>query len=305
MQNRAPDEFSFQQIRAFREIARTGSFSKAAEAMDLSQPTVSQHLQKLEEILGSMLIDRSSRKARLTNAGKLFLAYADQLSVLRDKAALAVTSLAGSVTGTLRIGGSTIPGNYLVPRVLPEFCAKYPGLGVTLEVSDSGEVVKRLKAGEIDVGVIGSEIDDPRMSLTRFASDRIVLVSGLDHRLASRQAVSLRELLKESIVHREAGSGSRREFEKALGKAGINPSDLSVACVVGSTEAAKQAVMHGPCISYVSERSISGNPRLDRLRILDFKGLDIRRSCFVAVPKGRADSSPAAVFARFLQEQAF
>ncbi len=300
MRSKSCDEFSFQQLLVFRELVRSGSFSDAARTLGLSQPAVSQHVQNLEETLGTALIDRSTKRLRLTEGGRVFLGYAEKIALLREKASEAIASVSGTVSGPLVVGCSSIPGTYIVPAALAGFNRKYPAVRVTVRVWDTEEVVARIKKGEIDVGVTGSDVTDPRISSETAAEDRIVPIARPDHPLVRRRTVRLADLCREKFIQREEGSGSRMEYEKALRAAGVNPSDLDVVCTLGSTEAVKQAVAEGLGVAFVSERSLRGEPGQGRLAVLNLKGVDIRRSICVVTPRSGPGTGPAAAFTEFL-----
>lgn len=302
---RGPDEFSFQQLRAFREIVRSGSFSSAARTLGLSQPTISQHIANLEEVLGTSLVKRSSHKLALTDPGRAFFPFAEKMVDLREKAAAAVQAVSGSVSGTLRVGASTIPATYVLPGKLALFLGSYPRVRVHLSVGDTAEVVRRLREGAVDLGVTGGRPSEGRLRWEPFAEDRIVMAVPLEHPLASRRTLNLRDLGKHRLIQREEGSGTRRAFEDGLRRSGFDLSDLDVCCELGSTEAVKSAVAEGLAMSYLSERSLSGDPAVDRLRAMPLASVDLRRPMFLAAQaRVLASSGPARAFFDFLMDHA-
>jgi DNA-binding transcriptional LysR family regulator len=278
-----------------------GSFSRAAQLLNLSQPTVSQHIANLESVLGTLLLRRERKNLPLTEGGRIFLQYAQKMTDLREKAMAAVRSVSETVSGPLQVGGSTIPGTYIVPALLSGFLSAYPRVQVHLEVRDTAEIVRGVREGTFDVGVTGARLSESRLQWETFAKDRILLALPLDHPLASRRSILPRDLPGETLVHREEGSGTRKAFEEALRKAGVDTNALKAVCTLGSTEAMKQAVATGLGIGYLSDRSLTGVEKIDRIHTLPMQGLRVTRTFYVvARGRGLAEDGPARAFFDFL-----
>jgi len=230
------------QLEIFTKIVELKSFSRAAEAIYLTQPTVSGHIQSLEEELGQRLLDRLGREVVPTKAGKVLYEYAKKMVALRDEAGQALDQLMGRMKGEIVIGGSTIPGEYLLPAIIGRFREKYPEITVVLKIGDTVDIVNRVLTGECEVGIVGSRVDDSRLEYREFVKDELVLIASPKYPLPKKGDVTAKELGSIPFVMRERGSGSRMTIEKRLSDMGVDTSKINIVAEMGSTEAVKQAV---------------------------------------------------------------
>src|SRR3972149_5255028 len=223
-------------LEIFCKIADLKSFSKAAEAVLLSQPTVSEHIQSLEEAFGVKLFDRLGREVVLTKGGEVLYSYAQKLLGLYQEAQQAINQFQGRMRGRLTIGGSTIPGTYILPQALGKFKEEYPEIQIILKISDSQEVVQDVLEGRLELGVVGAKWEDGKLDYRDFVKDVLILVVPPKHPWVKKRSISARQLLEEPFIMREKGSGTRKIMEQALAKRGINSSSLQVVAEMGSTE---------------------------------------------------------------------
>jgi DNA-binding transcriptional LysR family regulator len=238
-------------LEVFCKIVELKSFSKAAAAVYLTQPTVSGHIKGLEEFVGLRLLDRLGREVVPTKAGELLYGYAKQVLALRNQAIQALDEHKGSLKGHLIIGGSNIPGEYVLPGLLARFKARYPEISVTLKIADSRSIVRGVLEGTCELGAVGARFDDGQLVYVKLLEDELVLALPADHRWADRSVVTPAELLEQPMILREVGSGSRKVFEEALRAARLDPRALKVVAELGSTEAIRQALRSGAGISVV------------------------------------------------------
>ncbi len=288
-------------LEVFVEVARVGSFTKAAENLGLSQPTVSLHLQSLEKELGVRLLDRDGRRIALTPAGKVFFPYAREIVELKGKAVLALKKFLGSVEGTFRIGASTVPGEYILPRILPAFIKEYPKTRFSIEVMDSEAINVAVAEGTYEMGLVGAKREDERLQYTPFCKDRVVIVAPPSGDFPSK--IDLREIPEIPLVFRERGSGTRRAFERAIESKGVDPSSLNVVAEVGSTTAVKEAVRNGLGCGVVSEISVRKEVEMGMFRLLKVEELQIEREFFVVVRRNRTLSPAIELFINFIVKQ--
>jgi len=236
----------------FCKVIDLQSFTRAAEAVSLSQPTVSEHIRALEESLGEKLVDRLGRETLPTPAGKVLYRYAREIIQLRDKAVQAIGKFKGNLSGTLLVGASTIPGTYILPRLVGNFKTSYPSIQITLKIGSSGEIVQKLLNGHVEFGMIGARWDEKRVSLEEVYSDELVLAVYKGHPWEGRENVELNELAGMPFVMRERSSGTRMVMAQALEAAGFDTSLLNVVAEMGSTEAIREAVKARIGISIIS-----------------------------------------------------
>ncbi len=298
------EEFSLRQLEVFANIVSEGSYSKAAEAMDLAQPTVSEHMSALEKTLGARLVDRVGGSLELTHAGRLFLGYTKRTLALVREAFQAMNELKGVVRGELVVAGSTIPGVYLLPPLIMQFTAAYPDVRVGLKVGDSRFVVERLLDGHAEVGMIGKQLDDPRIECKEYAEDELVIAVGSKHPWSKRREATIDDLVGQPFVVRERGSATRDTYEKALEAHGLKgEKSLHVVCEMGSTEAVKEAVRVGLGVSILSQRALAAEEKAGQLHALRLKGVKLHRKLYLVRHATRTQSPIAKAFLAFLDAQ--
>jgi DNA-binding transcriptional LysR family regulator len=291
-------------LMVFCKVIDLQSFTRAAEAVSLSQPTVSEHIRALEESLGEKLVDRLGRETLPTPAGKVLYRYAREIIQLRDKAVQAIGKFKGTLSGTLHVGASTIPGTYILPRLVGSFKASYPSIQITLKIGSSGEIVQTLLNGHVEFGMIGARWDEKRISLEEVYSDELVLAVYKGHPWEGRENVELNELAGMPFVMRERSSGTRMVMAQSLEAAGFAPSLLNVVAEMGSTEAVREAVKARIGISIVSSFAVKEDVERKSLYVVPLKRICIRRPFFLAQRKNRELSPLCSAFLEHLRTDA-
>jgi DNA-binding transcriptional LysR family regulator len=289
-------------LEIFAKVAELGSFSRAAEALFLTQPTVSEHIRSLEEELGVQLLDRLGRGAAPTRAGQLLLGYARRLLALGREARQAMDCFQGRLLGELVVGGSTIPGEYVLPGLVGRFKRKYPEIAVCLLIGSSQQVSEWLEDNRVEVGVIGAR-PGGRVVSSPLMDDELVVAMSADHPWAGRPTVNLEELRAEPMIVRERGSGSRAAFERALSAAGLDLAAFRVVGEMGSTQAVKQGVRAGVGVSLVSRRAVDDECRVGLMASARLDGLDVSREFYLITPRDRSRSPLAQAFLEFLESE--
>jgi len=290
-------------LEVFVKVAELGSFSRAAETLFLTQPTVSEHVRALEDELGVQLLDRLGRGATPTRAGTLLLGYAQRLLALSREAAQAIAHFQGRVSGELVVGGSTIPGEYVLPALIGAFRGKHPDVSVSLRIGSSGEVQAWVEEGRVELGVVGAPPTARVLEGRRLMADELVVVVPPEHAWATRQAVSLEDLRGEPMIVRERGSGSREAFERALEGAGLGLAAFRVVGEIDSTQAIKQAVRAGVGVSIISRRAVEDECRARLLVCVKLGDLSISRAFHLVTHRDRSRSPLAQAFLAFLESQ--
>jgi len=275
-------------LAVFVKVYELKSLSRSAEAVYLSQPTVSGHLKGLEQELGVHLFDRLSRGVAPTAAADLLYDYARRLLALRDEALAAVTGLSGQVRGRLLVGGSTIPGQYLLPVHLAELRRRYPELEVSLAVAGTQSIGQQVEAGQLELGVIGARLDSPRLNYAPCFEDELVLALEAGHAWAGRGEIGVRELRNLPFLLREAASGTRMVTARALEGLGLKLSELKIVAELGSTEAVRQAIRSGLGASILSRLAVEEDLKSGRLVQLAVKGLSLKRDFYLVTRTGRS-----------------
>jgi DNA-binding transcriptional LysR family regulator len=289
------------QLDTFCKVAELESFSRAGEAIYLTQPTVSGHIAALEQSVGLKLFDRLGRRVALTNGGKIFYRYAKEILKLRDEARNAIYEYSHVIKGRITIGGSTIPGEYFLPRVMGGFQKEAPGITISLLIADSQEIVALLLAGGIELGVVGMRFDEKLLDATPLFHDRVIIIASPEHPLASQGKASWEELRRAPLLIREKGSGTRQTFEVYVQGAGYRLDDFNIIGEMGSSTAVKEGVKGGIGLGIISDLAVQEDIDTGRIKeVLVQGGGAPERDFFAVVPKGRGLSPPARRFLDFL-----
>jgi DNA-binding transcriptional LysR family regulator len=291
-------------LETFCKVAELESFSRAGEAVYLTQPTVSGHIASLEQSVGLRLFDRLGRRVALTSGGRVFYRYAKEILKLRDEARNAISEFSHLIKGRITIGGSTIPGEYFLPRVMGGFQKEAPGITISLVIADSQEIVDMLHVGGIEVGVVGMQFDTDKVDAYPLFHDRVIIIAHPEHPLASQGEVSWEELRTAPLLIRERGSGTRKAFEGFVQGAGYRLDDFNVIGEVGSSTAVKEGVKGGIGLGIISDLAVQEAIAEGRIQEVRVRGEGpLERGFFAVVPKGRDLSPPARRFLDFLTHE--
>ncbi|MGE3540609.1 MAG: selenium metabolism-associated LysR family transcriptional regulator [Candidatus Tectimicrobiota bacterium] len=290
------------QVEVFYYVAKFRSFSKAAEALLLTQPTISGHIKTLEESLALVLFDRLGREVTLTQAGEVLYTYAKRLLAVKTSALQALQELQGGVSGELLIGGSSIPGQYVLPSILGHFKRQYPDITAVLSITDTMDIIERIVRGDLELGMVGACVPHAQVVYEAFVDDELVLAVASDHPWARQKAVSLPELATQPFIHRERGSGSRLVTEHILKQHGFEPAALHTVAEMGSTEAIKQGIKAGIGISILSRIALTDELRAGSVQTVAIEGVALLRHFYLIRHRGRTLSPLCQTFERFVHQ---
>jgi DNA-binding transcriptional LysR family regulator len=260
-------------VRIFVAVVDHGSFTRAAEALSISQSAASRAVQELERQLGLPLLERRARGVLVTDAGERLAAHARAIFVHERLAEDALGELRGLRRGRLALGASSTIGIYMLPPLLGAYRRRYPGIELFLDIGNTQQIVAHLHEHRLDVAYVEGPVADTALERAPWREDELVAIAAPDHPLASRP-IAARDLGGAPFVLREAGSGTREVMEQALAERGIA---VQVVMELGSTEAVKQAVAAGLGISIVSRFAIQLELALGRLTVLPLADMTIRR----------------------------
>ncbi len=251
------------QIRAFHRVASEGSFTRAAEALRVTQPTLSGQVKALEDAYGVRLLDRRGRRVEPTELGRALLEVTRRLFSLEDEADQLLSAARGLTRGHLRVGADA---PYSIVPVIAEFNRRYPGLTVSISVGNSDKVLGDLVDHETDVAMLANIEGDPRLHVLPFHSDRLVLFVERRHPWARRKAVRLADVAGQRMILREQGSTTRRIFETAIARAGLALTDVME---IGSREGVREAVAAGLGIGVVARSEFGHDQRVRFIEVAD------------------------------------
>ncbi len=272
-------------LRVFASVFTHRSFSKAAEELNLTQPTVSDHIRSLEEELGCRLFDRLSRKILPTREAGLLVGRAQEVLDKIDGLKSALGEFRKDLSGQVVIGASTIPGTYILPGLTARFRKKHPSVFFEIVVSDSRAIVDKVSEHELLIGIVGAKLEARQVHYEPFLEDELIIVaSGAGE---TRKSMDIKELANYPMVTRERGSGTRQEFEKILEREGIDSGQLNIVGIFGSTDAIKQAVKEGLGISILSRRSVRDELKYGSIKEIRIKNAAMKRQFYIITHRKR------------------
>jgi DNA-binding transcriptional LysR family regulator len=287
------------QLHTFRTVVERGSFSGAAEELEISQPAVSFQIRALEDGLGQRLLDRSGRRVSLTEAGEVAYRYAKRMMALETEMAREIGELGDRIAGPLVLGSSTGPGELVLPRLLGRFAAANPLVRVRLVVLDTQTVCERVLDEELELGIVGAARQQRGLVFEPFMRDELVAIVPPGHRLAGRPSVRLEELVSEPMLVQQEGSGVRSVVERALRDAGVRDRDLNVAMELGLQQSVKAAVLDGFGITVISRLAVEREVADGRVVALTLEGPGLAREFWSVRHAGRTPRRSARAFLEF------
>ena len=295
-------DFELRQLEIFKRVVELRSYSKAAESVRLAQASVSERMATLERMVGTKLLDRIGREIVPTKAGALLYRKAVKHLELKNQTCLELEEFLGIRRGSVEIGGSTIPAEYILPGMIKRFRESYPDVFVRLRIGDSDEISRLVSEGTLEFGVVGSRGRAKGLVYEEIWKDELVLVVHPSHPWARRRSVSLKELCREPFIQRESGSGTRQMLERCLrNESSPGLETFHIVAQLGSSTAVKEGIRNGLGVSILSRRAVEGDVRACGLKIVPLKSLKLRRSFYLIRDRRRTQSPLCRILFEFLQ----
>lgn len=295
--NKLARRISLRQLQVFESVARQLSFTLAARELHLSQPTVSMQIRKLESDVGLSLTEQIGRKISLTDTGKALYQAASEVLGTISRFEMLINDRKGLHSGELRIAVVTT-ANYFAPRLLGSFCQQYPGINVSLEVTNRKNILKRMSENLDDLYLIGKPPESSELEFRSYLPNPMVVIAPISHPLSQKHNIPLQVIASEPFIVREQGSGTRIAMESLFSEAGL---DLNVRMELGNNESIKQGVQGGLGLSVLSQHTLIRGD-LQELAILDVQGFPIPWQWYVGYPKGKRLSIVADTFVNYMFE---
>jgi len=254
--------------------------------------------------VGVLLLERANnRKIALTPVGELVYQYARKVLSLSDELQRAIQDVNNMIRGRLVVGASTGSGDYFLIPILGEFKKKYPSIEVFLELDISQEIISKVIEGKIEVGVCGVKTQSPSLVFKTIREDEMVLVVSKEHPWSTRETVTVDELVSESFIFQQDGSGARIFIEKKLREIGLKKEDLKIIMEIGTQESVKRAVEAKLGVSILSKMAVEKELTSGTLKEVKLKGLDFKRKFYLVFSRTRHLSPVSKAFVEFIQSE--
>lgn len=292
----------FRQLESFCAVVRYQSFTKAAEKLYISQPTISTHIRMLEQEFNSRLIIRTTKNIEITPHGKELFAYAQKIFTLKNDL---IQKWSEENKKIIRIGASTIPADYILPEVLPLLCQKYPDIQLHIHQNDSGNILQSILNGKFTIGMVGMKSFEKELDFVPFFHDEIVMITPKQENFLhfSQKAFNQDDLIsllkKETIILREQGSGSKKRLESYFEQINLSEKSLNIIARLNDQESIKKLVASGLGISFISAKAITD---ADNLLTIKLPENNLTRSLYFAYHKDYILKEHILSFIKFVQK---
>lgn len=290
---------TLRQLQVFEAIVRLGSFTRAAEELFLTQPTVSMQIKKLTEAMGLPLFEHVGRNVEPTEAGMELYAACSKVFDTLSNLEMKIDDLKGMKRGRLSIAGITM-AKYLAPEILGEFSRLYPGIELALKVTNRERVIERMLENKDDLYILGQMTDyETEVEMHPFSPNPLVVLAPRDHPLVGKKNIPLEDIAKEPFIIREPGSGIRDATMRTFAAKGLQP---KIRMELGSNEAIKHAIVGGLGLSVLSLHTLTLDGADGPVAILDVEGFPVIRQWYIVHPKAKELSLVAKTFLEFMNE---
>lgn len=292
------NQATLHQLKVFEAAARHGSFTRAAEELFLTQPTVSMQIKQLTKSVGLPLFEQVGKRLYLTEAGRELYATCRQIFDTIAQFEMKVANLKGLKQGQLRLAVITT-AKYFIPRLLGSFCQLYPGIEISLQVTNHQGILERMTNNMDDLYIMSQVPEHLDVSYQQFLENPLVVLAPINHPLSKEKNIPIQRLADEPFIMREPGSGTRRAVQQLFDQHGVT---VKVKLELGSNEAIKHAIAGGLGISVLSRHTLL--PDSGDLTILDVEHFPIKRDWYMVYPSGKQLSIVARTYFEYLLDAA-
>ncbi|MEB3217288.1 MAG: LysR substrate-binding domain-containing protein [Nostocales cyanobacterium 94392] len=292
------NQATLHQLKVFEAAARHGSFTRAAEELFLTQPTISMQIKQLTKSVGIPLFEQVGKRLYLTDAGRELFATCQEIFNILAAFEMKVADLKGLKQGQLRLAVITT-AKYFIPRLLGAFCQLYPGIEIALQVTNHEGILERMTNNQDDLYIMSQIPENLDINYQEFLDNPLIVLAPINHPLAGEKNIPISRLANEPFIMREPGSGTRRAVQKLFEE---NNVEVKVKLELGSNEAIKQAIAGGLGISVLSRHTLM--PYAEDLAVLDVEYFPIKRNWYMVYPNGKQLSIVARAYFEYLLEAA-
>ena len=294
---------NLKQLESFSYIIETNSFSEAAKKLFLTQPTISSHISLLEKELSTQLLIRTTKDVIPTDAGKKLYTYAKQMLQIQNTILEEFHVKSEDEKNVITLGASSIPEQYILPEILPKYLKKNKN-EFKIGQGDSFEIINQVVNKEIEIGLVGTQIETSNCIFEPFYKDKLVVITPVNQKYLQmkEEGFHIKDLLKEPIIMREEGSGTRKEIKKFLNHMKINDGSLNIIATLNSTESIKRSVANNMGISIISNLAVQDYIKDKRVLAFDLAEENIYRNLYIVRNKEMYMSKSSLKFIKFMRE---
>lgn len=289
-----------EELKTFIRLCEIQNFTKTAEALSMSQPTVSLHIRNLEEEFQTQLIQRNSKQLQITPTGEILLECAKQITQLLEQTKQDIYEHHNKINGHLTIGASFTIGEYILPEFLAELKKEYPNLIFEITIGNTEEIVEYVKLFKVDIGLIEGSTDEKSLNICPFKQDELVVIAPVNHPLAKKESISIRDLHNEQWISRESGSGTRANLDHFLHSNGLKVKSITT---ISSNQGVKELVRNGIGLSLLSKSVVKRDAELGEIVILPLDNKKINRTLSYIYSPIMLKKSNVEIFIKTLNER--
>lgn len=291
-----------QSLLVFVTVVEKGNFTRAAEELHMTQPSVSQYIQTLERTVGTKLLERNSKYVRLNKAGEIVYHHAKEILGLYTRMQSLMDDLMHTASGNLSIGASYTFGEYILPHIIARLRNQYPLIKPTIIINNTKEITELVASHQLDIGIVEGDFKDEKLHIEPFAEDLMFIIISANHRYADRKEIHISDLCEETWIVREIGSGTREATEKMFAKLQFYPRNIME---FGSTQIIKESVEAGLGITLLSYWAVRKEISLGTLQVLKIKGLPISRNFSLIMQATQYHTKATEVFLDILRKNEY
>ena len=271
-------------LKIFHKVAQLKSFTKAAQVLNLTQPAITFQIKNLEDHFRTRLFYRDAGKISLTPSGRVLYQHVENILDEYENAKKEIAKVSGKLRGEIRIGIASLLGKYLMPRLIGHFKTEHPLIDIMMLVGNSGKLIQELKEHALDLVIVSEPISAQHFIVRPFLDDELVIIINPHHKWANRETINFNDLLTESFVTREKGSGTGEVFKNFLSTRNISIKNLNTIMTLGSSEAIKSAVESGVAYGIVSKMAVRREIEMGLLKQVKIKDVVLKRKFLIVYP---------------------
>jgi DNA-binding transcriptional LysR family regulator len=290
-------------LKIFHTVAQLKSFTKAAQVLNLTQPAITFQIKNLEDHFQTRLFYRDANKISLTPSGKVFFRHVKNILDEYETAKKELAKVSGKIRGEIRIGIASLLGKYLLPKLIGHFKNEHSLIEISMLVGNSGKLIQELKEHALDLVIVSEPISAQHFIVRPFLDDELVVIINPHHKWAQREFIEMDDLLTESFIDREEGSGTREVFKNFLSTRNVSLKNLNLIMTMGSSEAVKSAVESGVAYGIVSNMAVRREIKMGLLKQVKIKDAVLKRKFLIVYPPKQYNRHLIATFLDYISQK--